>query len=40
MIENFVMTVLSERYFPIFANWLALSIFFLAAMEEGSSQVD
>jgi len=33
-------TVLSERYFPIFANWLTLSIFSLATLEEGSSQVD
>ena len=40
MIENFFMTVLSERNFPIFANWLTLSIFFFATMGEGSSQVD
>jgi len=28
MIENFLMTVLSEHNFPIFANWLTLSFFF------------
>ena len=28
MIESVLMTVLSERNFPIFANWLTLSIFF------------
>jgi len=27
MIKNFLMTVLSERNFPIFANWLTLSFF-------------
>ena len=27
MIENFLMTVLSERHFRSFANWLPLSIF-------------
>ena len=40
MIESFLMTALSERNFPIFANWLTLSIFSLATMGEGSSQVD
>jgi len=34
------MTVLSERNFPIFTNSLTLSIFFLATMVEGYSQVD
>jgi len=33
------MTVLSERNIPIFANWLTLSIFFLATVEEGASLV-
>jgi len=40
MIENFLMTVLSERNFPIFASSLTLYIFFFATMGEGSSQVD
>jgi len=32
MIYNFLLTVLSERHFRIFTNWLTLSIFFLATM--------
>jgi len=34
------MTVLSERHFRVFANWLTLSIFYLTTMGEGASQVD
>jgi len=37
---EFLMTALSERHFRIFPNLLTLSIFFLATMGEGASQVD
>ena len=37
---EFLLTVLSERHFRIFANWLTLPIFFLATMGEGAPKVD
>jgi len=37
---EFLLIVLSERHFRIFANLLPLSIFFLATMGEGASQVN
>jgi len=40
MIQNFLLTVLLERHFRIFANLLTLSIFFLPTMAEGASQVN
>ena len=41
--SKFLLTVVSERHFRIFANWLTFSIFFLAKIKEMcalSSQVD
>ena len=35
MIQNVLLTLLSERHFLIFANLLTLSIFFLATVGEG-----
>jgi len=38
MIYNFLLTILSERHFPLFAHGLTLSIFFLPTVGEGASQ--
>jgi len=40
MIYNYLLTVLSERHFRIFANLIDAFHFFLATMGEGASQVD